>query len=394
MSQEMALISIIIPTYNHARFVTQAVDSALTQTLPAIEVVVVDDGSTDETQGVLAKYKGQINYIYQTNQGPSAARNTGIRAAHGDYLVFLDADDLIPPNKLELQSQYLETRPDWGLVYSGWQYIDETGAQALGEMRPHKQGQVLKDLLCRDFFFSPGAAIIRRECFDRVGHFDVSLRAAEDTDMWVRIAAAGYAFGYVDEILYSYRVVKSGLSHNITNHFKYEFSRLDKFFANPELPEDIKALKPEAYAAILYEYGAKYYRLGEVELAKEHIQKAVLMCPTLAQNEDWLLNWIGGYTSAPEIENPTHLIDFIFSNLPTEATTLRTLRRRAHGRYHTAAIFSAHQSKHPETARHHILPAIMGDPRILWNRGFLRVTLESLFAKRQTRGFSSRRAKQ
>lgn len=387
----MALISIIIPSYNHARFVSQAVDSALAQTLTAIEVIVVDDGSTDETQSMLSKYKGRINYIYQHNQGLSAARNTGFRAAQGDYLLFLDADDLIPANKLELQSLYLRTRPDRGLVYSGWQYIDENGMQEFGEMRPNKQGKVLKDLLRRDFFFPCGAALTRRECFDRVGLFDEALKAAEDMDMWVRIAAAGFTFGYVNEILFSYRIVKGSMSRNIANQFKNEYARLDKFFATPGLSDEIKAIKPEAYAAILYEYGAKYYRLGEVELAKEHIRKALAMCPTLAQDRDWLLNWIGGYTSGPEIDDPTRLINFIFSNLPAEATTLRTLRRRAQGRYHTAAIFSAHQNKHPETARHHILPAIIGDPSILSNRGFLHVTLESLFVQGHIRGIRSKR---
>lgn len=389
----MTLISIIIPTYNHLRFVCQAVDSALNQTFATTEVIVVDDGSTDETQGALAKYKGRINYIYQNNHGLSAARNTGLRAARGNYLLFLDADDLIPPNSLELLSQYLDTNPDWGLVYSGWQFVDENNSHILGEIRPHKQGQVLKDLLRRDFYFSTGAGLIRRECFERVGLFDESLKAAEDIDMWVRIAAAGYNFGYVDEILYSYRIVKGSMSHNLPNQYRNECARLDKFFANTDLPEDIQALKPQAYAAIHYEYGARYYRSGEVELAKEHISSAVSMCPALAQNQEWLLNWLGGYTLDPEIDDPSRLLDFIFSHLPAEATVLRTLRRRAHGRYHIAAIFSAHQNKHPETARHHVLPAVMGDPRILWNRGFLHVSLETLFAKGQTPGLRDKRIK-
>jgi glycosyltransferase involved in cell wall biosynthesis len=371
--------SVIIPTYNHDRFVSQAVDSALAQTYPDVEVVVVDDGSTDQTRTQLAKYEGQIDYIYQENKGLSAARNAGILAARGDYFLFLDADDLVSSDKLELHVPLLEARPDFGLVYSGWKYIDEDNTQVLGEVRPGKQGQVLKDLLCRTLFFPPGAAVVRRECLDQVGLFDESCPAAADTDMWVSIARAGYAFGYVDRALCQYRVVKGSMSSNNANQARNEFARLDKFFADPDLPDDIKALEAEVYSILHYEFGAKCYHAGEVDLGQEHLRKAISTCPSLASDREWLLEWIAGYALGPHIEEPCRLIDLIFDNLPPEATTLRSLRRQAYGRYHTAAAFSAYQAYQFKKIRPHILPALRGDPSVIRNRGFLRIAVQSLF---------------
>ncbi len=113
------LVSIIIPAYNSAGSLLRAVDSVFTQTYRDFEVVVVDDGSVDQTKEVIFTYQDKVRYINQDNRGPGAARNTGIQAALGQYLVFLDADDELLPNKLELQLDYLERHPRVDVVYSG-----------------------------------------------------------------------------------------------------------------------------------------------------------------------------------------------------------------------------------------------------------------------------------
>lgn len=374
----MPQVSVIIPTYNHARFVAQAVESALAQTYDDVEVIVVDDGSTDHTQAALAGYSASIKYIYQEHKGLSQARNRGVLAARGDYLVFLDADDLLPADKLALQVPLLDARPDLGLVYSGFQYVDEQNTQVLHESRPNKQGHVLKDMLRRTLFFPPGTAVVRRECLDRVGPFDESCPAAADTDMWIRIARAGYAFGYVDQPLFQYRVVKGSMSSRTASQARDEFARLDKFFAAPGLPDDIKALEAEATAALHYEFGAKYYHAGEIELGQGHLRAAISSCPSLASDKEWLLEWIAGYALGPHVDEPRRLIDLIFDHLPPEATTLRSLRRQAHGRYHAAAAFSAYQTDQPKEIRSHIWPALSGDPSIIRNRGFVRIAVRSL----------------
>ena len=374
----MPRVSVIIPTYNHERFVAQAVESALAQTYTDLEVIVVDDGSTDHTREALIDYGRQITYIYQENLGLSAARNRGISAARGDVFLFLDADDLIPPDKLALQLPVLDAQPDLGLVYSGFQYITEDGARVLREIRPNKEGHVLKDLLRRTLFFPPGAALVRRECLEQVGLFEQACPAAADTEMWVRIARAGYAFGYVDRPLFQYRIVPGSMSSNLTNQARDEFIRLEKFFADPNLPAEIKALEAEARSVVHYEFAAKYYHAGDGERGQAHLCEAISACPSLSGDEEWLLEWIAGYALGPHAEEPQRVIDTIFDNLPPEAETLRSLRRRAHGRYHTAAAFSAYQIREIKRIRPHILPALWGDPSVILNRGFIRIAVESL----------------
>jgi len=379
----MSGVSVIIPAFNHARFIAQTLDCVLAQTYPAQEIIVVDDGSTDNTQGTLDTYRNRIRVIYQRNQGPSAARNAGISVSRGEYLLFLDADDLVPPDKLKLQVAALATRPEMALVYSAWQYVDASGEQVLAEMHPQKEGQLLTELLLRAFFFPIAAAVVRRDCVERVGMFDPTLRASEDTDLWMRMARAGFNFGYIDRPLFKYRLVSGSASRNVAGQMKSEFARLDKFFADPALPQELRALQGEAYSILWFESGARHYQIGDPQNGCAHIRQAIQLSPTRSRDENWLLDWIAGFASEPTVQDPHRLIDFVFDHLPPEAATLRSLRQRAHGRYHVAAAFSAHQNHDPKKIRQHVLPALLGDPTIIRNRGFIRIAVQSLLDRRQ-----------
>ena len=378
----MPKVSVIIPTYNRERFITETIDSVLAQTYRDFEVIVVDDGSTDNTQAVLAQYADRITTIYQENKRQPAARNTGLRAAHGEYILLLDSDDLIPPEKLAVQVAFLDTHLEFGLVYSGWQNINEDGTCILGEMRMNKQGYVLKDLLRRQLYFTPGAALVRRDCFAQVGGFDESLSCGDDTDMWLRIARNGCAFGYIDQLLLIHRIHEDGVyAKSLTpGQVRDRFTSIDKIFADPELPEDVKAIQAEVYGYLHYETAARYYSAKDVKIGQKHLREAVIICPALASNKTWLLEWIAGFTLGPRVENPHHLIDWIFDNLPQEATTLHSLRRQAHGAYHIAAAFAAYQNQRIKDIRKHILPALLCNPYIIRNRGFISISIQSLLA--------------
>ncbi|NIV30517.1 MAG: glycosyltransferase, partial [Anaerolineae bacterium] len=365
----MPKASVVIPTYNQARFIAAAVESALAQTCPDVEIIVVDDGSTDDTQAVLSDYRDTVHTIYQQNRGLAGARNTGFLASRGDYLLFLDSDDLMHPDKLAAHVALLEAEPDFGLVYSAWQQISADGTEILGEVRPHRQGQLLKELLLRQFFFFASAAVVRRECMERVGLFDESLRWNEDADMWLRLARAGHAFGYIDRPLLQYRIHPDSMTANIDpEQVQGWLAGLDKFFAAPDLPDDIRALEAEAYSVLHYETAARYYRAGQIEQGQEHLGQAISICPVL--DEEWLLEWIAGTALDPRTRHPDQFIDLLFDNLSPEASSLRSLRRRARGRYHTAAAFSAYRSHNLKRARAHILPALREDPSIIRSRGF------------------------
>src|ERR1043166_276246 len=196
----MSTVSVIIPAYNYARFLREAIDSVLAQTRPALEVIVVDDGSTDATPEVLSAYGDRIRVLRQKNAGVAAARNAGIAAARGDSVAFLDSDDAWYPRKLELQMQRFAEQPELGLVHCGAETIDSQGrtlAMTTGGMEGHVAEAMLR--LDREVIMPQGSSIVvPKRVAEEIGGYDVRLPPSEDWDFCYRIAA-GYPIGYVRE---------------------------------------------------------------------------------------------------------------------------------------------------------------------------------------------------
>jgi GT2 family glycosyltransferase len=186
-------VTAVIPAYNYARYLAQAIDSVLEQDYSPFEVVVVDDGSTDNTADVVAQYGQQVRYIHQTNAGLSAARNTGIYAAQHNYVAFLDADDQWLPEFLKrAMGTFVRLPPEFVLVACSIQYIDSSGKKIdVKQLRPPRDEEItLRDILFKTRF-APSGVVAKRAVFDRCGHFDTTLRSSEDRDMWLRVAACG-----------------------------------------------------------------------------------------------------------------------------------------------------------------------------------------------------------
>jgi glycosyltransferase involved in cell wall biosynthesis len=206
MSTRAPLVTVVIPTYNYADFLREAVLSVLDQTFQDFEIIVVDGGSTDHTPSVIKEFPEKVRYIYQENQGTMVARNTGIAAARGEYIAFLDADDLWLPAKLEKQVALLRQHPEVGLVYSTiYQFESKSGA-IVGEypLANCRAGHVLRDLYLACFVPSP-TPLVRKEVLDDVGGFDERIRyGSEDWELWLRISAK-YDLAYVPEPLAKYR---------------------------------------------------------------------------------------------------------------------------------------------------------------------------------------------
>jgi glycosyltransferase involved in cell wall biosynthesis len=227
-------VSIIIPTYNYGRFLRDAIDSALAQTYPPIEIIVVDDGSTDDTPQVLAEYGECIRVIRQNNRGVAAARNRGIAAANGDYLVFLDSDDILKPHSLELEIARFIADPALGLVHCATESVDGDG-KLLSISQTGMEGWVATELLRldRQVIAAPGSGImVPRRVAEEVGGYDETLQPSEDWDFCYRIAVR-YRVGYVSEPLLKYRLHGSGLHLNVERMEVSMLRALDKAFQNP-----------------------------------------------------------------------------------------------------------------------------------------------------------------
>ena len=198
-------VSVVIPAYNQSRFLGEAIESALSQTLAGVEVIVVDDGSTDDTPRVARAFRDRIIYIRQSNQGLAGARNTGITAARAGLIQLLDSDDALYPTAVERGWEAAASNPDAGVFTASWDETDAAGGVI---------GQVEAPAIARDAFHAlfdpmlvgpPCRYMVRRAELLRAGLFDRSLRACEDWDMWLRLAAAGVRFVAVPEARVRYR---------------------------------------------------------------------------------------------------------------------------------------------------------------------------------------------
>jgi glycosyltransferase involved in cell wall biosynthesis len=214
----MPRVSVVIPTFNRATLVCEAIDSVLGQAITCLEVIVVDDGSTDGTGEIIrSRYGERIRYLCQPNTGRSVARNRGIGAASGQYLLFLDSDDLLLPRALERESAYLDARPDVDVVYTDGYFCDADGQNLsrIASARPvHRPENILEDLVTSNVILACHSAMVRRAALDTVGppYFDPELRGTEDADLWVRLAAHGCTFAYLDVLTCRYRIHASNAS--------------------------------------------------------------------------------------------------------------------------------------------------------------------------------------
>jgi len=231
------MVSVIIPCYNAQETIASALDSVLSQTYEKYEIVIVDDGSTDNSRQIIQNYtennsQVDIVYIHQVNSGPSQARNKGVQKAKGEFIAFLDADDEWHPEKLKIQVQYLKEKR-LNFLGSRYQYIDFEKNMGSIFLKQY----TLKELLLKTRFSTPGV-IMQKKFFDELGGFDISLKYAEDHDLWLR-AAKQQALHIIDEP----RLVKlskpaygsQGLSSHMSRMFIGELKVLKKLYKDKTL---------------------------------------------------------------------------------------------------------------------------------------------------------------
>jgi len=270
----MPTVSIIIATYNREHVLRRAIQSALAQTYHDFELIIIDDGSTDNTERLVKSFSGEkIRYIrYGENKGPAAARNTGIQSAKGAYIAFLDSDDEWMPEKLEKQMRIFETAPpEVGLVYTGFFKMtnNKRRCRRFGGLTPN-DGDIFRNLLSGGFVL-PSATLVKQECFERAGMFDKRFFPIEDWELFLRMSRH-YQFKCIAEPLVIYYPQPDSVSANQSTRVRPYKLILETYF------EDIKR-DERLLARCYFALGDLLCSCGELSRGRGYIIRSVKACP-------------------------------------------------------------------------------------------------------------------
>jgi len=280
---ENQLVTVIIPAYNRVDYVDQAICSVLDQTYSAIQLIVIDDGSSD---GTIEKVQTYINHLEllshpgHSNRGQSASINLGLERAQGKYIAILDSDDYWESEKIEKQVAYLECHPDIGLVYSNGYAVDSNGnilysCHGDDHQETNDPGRVLLDC----YFLLPQNALVRKSVYDKVGKFDESYRAAQDHDMLIRISEVT-RFAYIPDYLWYYRRHSDSISSRSEMlRWKNGFRILDA--ARLRYPYDRSVIRKRR-AVLNYRLGCCYYKDRKLVSSLTHMITAAVLDPLRA----------------------------------------------------------------------------------------------------------------
>jgi len=233
MRSPAPLVSVIIPAFNCALFISDTLESVCQQTYKNWEIVLIDDGSTDETRSVLAPHLARVRYFYQENKGTAAARNAGIQRSRGELVAFLDHDDLWFPNKLELQVRAIQSYPECGLVFTDGKSFDGSGILKDSLIGYHLQewidqhqlsdpavatGEIFQHLFFGNVIASASSVLVRKQSLESIGCFDERISIADDYDLWLRIALS-YPVVLLSSCLYMWRYREDSQSGPMENRY-------------------------------------------------------------------------------------------------------------------------------------------------------------------------------
>lgn len=269
-------VSVIIPTYNRAHLVGRAIQSVLNQTYNDFELIIVDDGSTDNIDDIIKdfqKKEKRIKYIrHEKNRGGSAARNTGIKASRGEYIAFLDSDDEWLKEKLKRQIKvFKNASSEVGVVYTGFLVIDERSNEIKRIFTPKKRGYIYKDLLFEVCVGTCSTLVIKKECFNQVGMFDEKLPAHQDWDLEIRISKY-YKYNFIKTPLVKYYLHTIQISKNFNAKITSLYTVLEK---------NIKDVKKHRYIYCenYFKLSKLYLILGKTKESRKCLFRAIFIYP-------------------------------------------------------------------------------------------------------------------
>lgn len=312
---EKPLVSIIIPTYNRANFLPQTIKSALQQTYQNTEILIIDDGSTDNTKQIVKKIQNKykkIKYFWQKNSGGAAKpKNKGIKKSKGDYIAVLDSDDEYYPNKIEEQIKIFKTKQSKKLMavgsYAKEIYMD-TKEERVFKVPNYKEP--LKELLKHDYMGSGSTMMYKKKLFDKIGHFDENLKSGQDAEMRIRIAVNGFGFHFAQKPLFKYKIHQQGMSESITAKKKskdveYIFNKYKKYYT-----EDSKI-----YSIKLRYDGTRNMYLNNKTKAREKFIKSIKNNPANIRSYLYLFFSLFGTSFYKKLNSIRHRIKGFFKSI-------------------------------------------------------------------------------
>jgi glycosyltransferase involved in cell wall biosynthesis len=316
------LVTVIIPAYNQAAYIGEAIQSVLDQTYHEWELLIVDDGSTDETAAVITAFTDpRIRYIHQVNKGLPGARNRGIVQANGDYIAFLDADDAYHPDKLTVQVAHLDQNPIIGLSYSARTHIDQDGVPFWIYRAPE---QVDMHDLVVDFPFTINDLLVRRSLVEQINGFDESYRLhGEDRDFYLRLALAGCNFAGTQRSLAYRRFHAKRVLKRIPERLQIMLRALETAFTDPRCPQSVVALRDYAFSKLYLYWAFHEFAQSETAAAREDLAEAIRLDPSYLENDAQALLRTFIWNSISGNDAPEAVLRRVLEQLPGEFHKLK-----------------------------------------------------------------------
>jgi glycosyltransferase involved in cell wall biosynthesis len=313
------MFSVIIPSYNHSNFLSDAIQSVLQQTYTDFELIIVNDGSTDNTIEVVRQFRdSRIIYIEQLNMGASAARNTGIRASSGELIAFLDADDIWHQEKLMCHFNFLEKNPEVGVSYNSRFGIDCIAKSIRSLWRP-PLAVSLEDLVV-SFAFGPSDMVVRRKWITGIHLFDARyVFYGDDLDFFCRLALSGCQFRSIDRALNFRRNHPGRIINDLPSKVKIALEPLSNIFCDPRCPMSVLSLKEVAFATHYIVWANFAYSQGDIDSGRELLRDAIRLDPLVLKGKpcNLLLEFIL-FSIDDENNDPAVFLKRILDNLPED----------------------------------------------------------------------------
>lgn len=340
-----------------------------------MEIIVVDDGSTDDTPEVLARFGGQVRVIHLEGRGVAEARNAGLAGASGDHVVFLDADDLLLPGGLGALARCLGEQPDVDAACGPWYVCDVRLGTSFLVRRPFRWPDFLPRMLQGNLVTTPSAVMVRRRVLEAEGGFNPAVNFTADWELWLRLAVRGHRFRWIPEPVAIYRVHGRSMTADLSQTARDVSYVLDSFFGAPALPPEVLAVRSRAYFAMSVYLGKVYLEHGDAEGAGALLRRAVDLDPAAADSADFYYEVGRAMWRRRQVEGSQRDVGLAIdeavrfaADLAASAPPVPSTRRAA---VHLAAGLVARRAGHQWLALRHLAAALRSSWRAVTTRRHL-----------------------